>query len=289
MPSGPQSFAERSSARVLPGDARDQPAQHDRLHPGVVEAGEGRHGALGIAGEIGERLLVELDGLVPHAERIRHAGDVVLRKGDAGGHLQHSLDRHPVIGRALQLRQIIADRIVEAADLALGQRETHQGRDEGLGHGPGGEEGFLVGAEAIALEDDPAVLQHDEAGGAGALEIILQRVGGTVMHIGGRCQGRARRQGRYRTRAMHGARGIDLAHMTEGADHISGRIAPHRIPGAGGIVVRFCRCRGEKTAKRQNSQRACNPDRLQMVSQRLPPFSSCSGLSRASTSLRSPA
>jgi hypothetical protein len=57
---------------------------------------------------------------------------VLLGEARAARHLQHLLDGRVLVGRALELGKVAEDGFVDALDLAVGDREPDQRRDERL-------------------------------------------------------------------------------------------------------------------------------------------------------------
>ncbi len=112
---------------------------------------------------------------------------VVLVPLHARGHGDQLAHVDAVVGAALQLGDVGGDRIVQALDLAVLDRRADQGRGHRLGHRERGPPLLGATAQAIALQHDAPVLDHQHAGGA---------EGG---HVGGGVPGLA----------VHGELGVD--------------------------------------------------------------------------------
>ena len=100
---------------------------------------------------------------------------VVLVPPDAGGHLQHVADRHAVVAAARQQGQVLRHRLVDAVEVAIGDRGAVQHRDDGLGDRERDPAAVLVVTEAVALEHDGIVLDHQEAGDPAVADVVLDR------------------------------------------------------------------------------------------------------------------
>jgi hypothetical protein len=83
--------------------------------------------------------------------------------------------RDAAIRRLREVGPVVGDGCLQAGDTALGHRHADERRDDRLGDGEGVEERALVVAARVALVDDAVVTQDYEGGGAGALEVVVQR------------------------------------------------------------------------------------------------------------------
>ena len=163
----------------MPIAARSSAPGQVRLAGVVVELLAGRHLA-----RARRHVLEQRQVAARRARDVRRRVGVVLVPLHARGHLQHVLDRHAVVAAAGELRQVARDRLVDAADVAVGDGGADQHRDHRLGDRERDPTAVLVVAERVALEQDLAVLDHQQAGDPLVAHVVVERVGGAVELVG---------------------------------------------------------------------------------------------------------
>ena len=172
----PELFGHILGAGLADGLFEDA-AEHAGVERGVVEGPLRRIGArLGfLGGIVAPAVLVANEGIVMNGGQLGVAAEFIdLQPVHAGAHLQQIADGRPVIAAALHLGQIVGHLVVEALDMAIGQRKADQRRDIGLGDREGQKAGVLVAAIAVGLVNEVAVLQHDQRIGVGRLKRTFQ-------------------------------------------------------------------------------------------------------------------
>ena len=153
---------------------------HTRIRRGVIELRD-----------IGVRILVIL--VPPHAR----------------AHGQQLADGHIVISRAAQSRDVLADWVLEALDVAVLDGRTDQCRGEGLGDREAGPPTRRVEIEPVTLEADPAILQDDEPGSVLRAQVVVD-----ARNLEGFTGGQRERRRRRRDRGGFGEQ-RDPVHRTE--------------------------------------------------------------------------
>ncbi|OQC01805.1 MAG: hypothetical protein BWX79_02879 [Alphaproteobacteria bacterium ADurb.Bin100] len=153
---------------------------------------------------------------------LRHVGfrvGVILVPLHARGHGQQLADADVVVGRALHLRDVVADLVVHAPDGTVAQCRTHQRRCNGLGHGEAGPAPFAVKVQPVALQTQLAIVQHDQRGAALAGQVSV--------HVQRQLQRRPRRQGRRR---VAGRDVVPLGQQRDAVQGAEGRVALRLAP-----------------------------------------------------------
>ena len=105
---------------------------------------------------------------------------VVLVPAGAGRHPQDVPDRDLVEGGAGQYRHVGADRLVDAPDVPLLDRDADEGGDEALGHRHGQPWHVRPSREQVSLVPDLAVDQHEKRRGVRVGQELLGRPDGAV-------------------------------------------------------------------------------------------------------------
>src|SRR5665647_2575119 len=99
---------------------------------------------------------------------------VVFVPSDPGAHGQQLADRHVVIGRAPQVRDILADLVLETFDRPVLDRCADERRAKGFCNREAGPAARGVEVETVAFEADLAVLQDHDARRVLPGEILVQ-------------------------------------------------------------------------------------------------------------------
>ena len=146
---------------------------------------------------------------------------VVLVPAHARGHRQQLADADVVVGRALHLREVDADLVVHALDVAVADRGADQRRGDRLGDRERGPAPAAVEAEPVALQAQLAVV-HDQQGGAALARHV-------VVDVERQLQRRPGRQRHRRGAGRHDARLGQHRQPIEGAKRrIALRLAPEQ-------------------------------------------------------------
>src|SRR5208282_5089183 len=90
-------------------------------------------------------------------------------------HRQEISDRNRVEALVFELWQVVCDRIVETLDIALGDRDAHQGRGDGLRQRPCGAQRVALEAVEIILVEHLVVSDDDECMSACRTKQLGQR------------------------------------------------------------------------------------------------------------------
>ena len=98
---------------------------------------------------------------------------VVLVPAHARGHRQQLADADVVVGRALHLRDVGADLVVHALDVAVADRRADERRGDRLGDRERRPAPAAVEAEAVALEAQLAVVDDEQGGAALARHVVV--------------------------------------------------------------------------------------------------------------------
>ena len=198
--------------------------------------------------------------VVVEARDVRVRVGVVLVPAHARGHRQQLSDADVVVGRALHLRDVGADLVVHALDVAVADRRADERRRDRLGDRERRPAPGAVEAEAVTLEAKLAVV-HDEQGGTAL-------AGHVVVDVEPQLQWRAGRQRRRRRAGRHDARPGQHRQAVEGAERsVALRLAPEQDIAVG-------RQRGQESARlgvqAGPPRRACDDERGQHAQHDVP-------------------
>ena len=173
--------------QVLLHEVGDRPA--GRTH----EQGAQRLGVGGVVlahragSDVGRRRRDEpVEATTPGCHGRTQTGDVgggvavVLVPACTRRHLQHVLDPHAVVGRAGVDVDVVADRIVDRADVAVLHGDADQRRHEALGHRPRDPLHVRPAGQPVLLVYHCAVAQDEQRSGVGDVEELLGVDGGAV-------------------------------------------------------------------------------------------------------------